>query len=77
MTVHLVDLEGSAQECLVYLWSMRDYAWTPAAHLRVGDRIQVRLRAWADVSAQYEKISRSEIDDPALQLEEPTWGELK
>jgi SGNH hydrolase-like domain, acetyltransferase AlgX len=77
MTVHLVDLEGSGQECLVYLWSMRDYAWTPAAHLRVGDRIRVRLRAWADVSAQYEKISRSEIDDPALQLEEPTWGELK
>lgn len=77
MTVHLVDLAGPGQQCLVYLWSMRDYAWTPAAHLRVGDRIRVRLRAWADVSAQYEKISRSEIDDPALQLEEPVWGELE
>ena len=41
-----------------------------------GDRVSVRLRAWADVSAQYEKINRSEIEDPAVQLEEPAWGDL-
>jgi hypothetical protein len=29
------------------------------------------------VSDQYEKINRSEIDDPTIQLEEPCWGELK
>jgi hypothetical protein len=41
-----------------------------------GDRVAVRLRAWADFSEQYEKINRTEIDDPPLQLEEPVWGEL-
>jgi alginate O-acetyltransferase complex protein AlgJ len=82
MTVHLVDLSGPPQrdnqpfQCLVYLWSMRDYAWTPAAHLRPGDRVRLRLRPWSDVSAEYEKINRSEIDDAALQLEEPVWGEF-
>ncbi len=81
MTVHLVDLSGPQRDnqpfqCLVYLWSMRNYAWTPAAHLRPGDRVRLRLRPWSDVSAEYEKINRSEIDDAALQLEEPVWGEF-
>jgi alginate O-acetyltransferase complex protein AlgJ len=81
-TVHLVDVmgpslaENESFQALVCLWSMRDNQWTPAARLRPGDRIKVRLRAWADVAAQYEKINRSEIDDPALQLEEPVWGEV-
>jgi hypothetical protein len=81
-TVHLVDVigpshaENESLEALVCLWSMRDNQWTPAARLRPGDRITVRLRAWAEVAAQYEKINRSEIDDPALQLEEPVWGEV-
>ncbi len=81
-TVHLVDVTGPSNaeneslQALVCLWSMRDNQWTPAARLRPGDRITARLRAWADVAAQYEKINRSEIDDPALQLEEPVWGEM-
>lgn len=83
MAVQLVDLTGLANagndeppQALVYLWSMRDNVWTPAAHLRPGDRVRIRLRAWSEVSAEYEKFNRSEIDDPALQLEEPAWGEL-
>lgn len=81
-TVHLVDVTGppnaenESLQALVCLWSMRDNQWTPAARLRPGDRITARLRAWADVAAQYEKINRSEIDDPAVQLEEPVWGEM-
>jgi hypothetical protein len=81
-TVHLVDVAGPSNaeneslQALVCLWSMRDNQWTPAARLRPGDRITARLRAWADVAAQYEKINRSEIDDPALELEEPVWGEV-
>jgi hypothetical protein len=43
--------------------------------LRPGDRIKLRLRPWPDVSAQYEKFNRTELDDSALQLEEPVWGE--
>ena len=82
LSLHLVDITGvpevgaAAAQALVYLWSMRDNAWTPAAAIRSGDRITVRLKSWGDVSAQYEKFNRSEIDDPAVQLEEPAWGEL-
>ena len=55
--------------------SMRDNVWTSAARLRPGDRVKLRLRPWPDVSAQYEKFNRTELDDSALQLEEPVWGE--
>ncbi len=62
-------------QAVVYLWSMRDNVWTSAARLRPGERVNLRLRPWSDVSAQYEKFNRTELDDPALQLEEPVWGE--
>ena len=62
-------------QAVVYLWSMRDNEWTSAARLRPGDRVKLRLRPWPDVSAQYEKFNRTELDDSALQLEEPVWGE--
>lgn len=83
MAVQISDLHlpnhirDETLQAIVYLWSMRDNVWTPAARLRSGDRVTLRLRAWSDVSAQYEQINRSEIDDPALQLEEPVWGELR
>jgi alginate O-acetyltransferase complex protein AlgJ len=82
LALHLTDLTSKGRplemgsESLVYLWSMRDNALTPAARLRRGDQVTVRLRPWADVSEKHEKINRSEIDDPAVQLEEPCWGEL-
>jgi SGNH hydrolase-like domain, acetyltransferase AlgX len=82
LALHLVDLniegreETAGLEALVYAESMRDNVLTPAAHLRPGDRVTLRLRPWSAVSDQYEKINRSEIDDPAVQLEEPCWGEL-
>jgi alginate O-acetyltransferase complex protein AlgJ len=83
LALHLIDLtvEGASQseglESLVYVESMRDNVLTPAARLRPGDRVALRLRPWADVSDKYEKINRSEIDDPAVQLEEPCWGETR
>ena len=81
--LHLVDIAGadsrdaaeSHAQAVVYLWSMRDNEWTSAARLRPGDRVKLRLRPWPDVSAQYEKFNRTELDDSALQLEEPVWGE--
>ena len=82
LSFHLTDLsiegrdESPGLEALVYAESMRDNVLTPVARLRPGDRVTVRLRAWSDVSDKYEKINRSEIDDPAVQLEEPCWGEL-
>src|SRR5256714_13761042 len=82
LAVHLTDLtiegreENPRLEAVVYAESMRDNLLMPIARLRPGDRITLRLRPWSDVSDQYEKINRSEIDDPAVQLEEPCWGEL-
>ena len=82
LALHLTDLaaEGVRQdqhlESLVYLWSMRDNILTPAARLRSGDHVTLRLRAWTDVAEQYEKINRSEVEDPTVQLEEPCWGEI-
>ena len=82
MAVQVSDLviagrpESEPLEAVVYLWSMRDNVWTSAARLRAGDHVKLKLQAWSEVSARYEQINRSEIDDPALQLEEPVWGEL-
>ncbi len=82
MAIHLIDVAGLPKtesqnaECLVYLWSMRDNVWTKAARLRSGDRIELLLQRWSDVSAQLEKINRSELEDSAVQLEEPCWGQL-
>jgi alginate O-acetyltransferase complex protein AlgJ len=82
LALHLTDLtiEGREKtaglEALVYAESMRDNSLTAAARFRPGDRITLRLRPWTDVADQYEKINRSEIDDPAVQLEEPCWGEM-
>jgi alginate O-acetyltransferase complex protein AlgJ len=82
LALHLTDLtlggreETAGLEALVYAESMRDNMLTAAARFRPGDRVTLRLRPWTDVSDQYEKINRSEIDDPAVQLEEPCWGEI-
>jgi alginate O-acetyltransferase complex protein AlgJ len=82
LALHLSDLtiEGrddtAGLEAFVYAESMRDNVLTPAARLRPGDRVTLRLTPWSAVSDRYEKINRSEIDDPAVQLEEPCWGEV-
>jgi len=81
--LHLVDIVGadsrdaaaSQAQAVVYLWSMRDNVWTSPARLRPGEAVKLRLRPWPDVSAQYEKFNRTELEDSALQLEEPVWGE--
>jgi alginate O-acetyltransferase complex protein AlgJ len=81
LALHLTDLtiegreENHGVEAVVYAESMRDNMLTSTARLRPGDRVTLRLRPWSDVSDRYEKINRSEIDDPAVQLEEPCWGE--
>lgn len=83
LSLHLTDLtidgrdETAGLEAVVYAESMRDDILTPAARFRPGDRVALRLRPWSDVSERHEKTNRSEIDDPAVQLEEPCWGEPK
>jgi len=54
---------------------MTDNVLTAAAQYRPGETVALRLTAWADVAGRYEGINRSELDDDALQLVEPCWGE--
>ena len=81
VAVHIVDLECGEQaihgnQAFVYLASMRDNVWTPAARLRPGETVTMRLRPWSDVAPRYERINRTELPDDATQLAEPCWGEL-
>lgn len=80
--LHVVDLsikgrnDSENLESVVYVESMHDNVLTRAARLGPGDHVTLQLRPWAVVADRYEKINRSEIDDPSIQLEEPCWGEL-
>jgi hypothetical protein len=87
VSVHVRDLRRASagsgdgtgagtEDALVYLWSMQGQKWTPAARLRTGDRVRLRLQAWESVSGRYEKVNRSELTDGGLVAEEPVWGEL-
>lgn len=62
------------QQCLVYLWSMREQQPTAAARLRPGETVSLELVPWEDVSESLEKFQRSELDDTALLLEPATWA---
>ncbi len=80
-SLHIVDLRSpdgavAGEEAVVYLWSMRENRWTPAAGLGAGDRVTLRLRSWDEVADDLEAINRSEVRDLELQLQEPLWGEL-
>ena len=80
IAVHLTDLEDEAGpivggQALVYVWSMRGNVLTPAAHFRPEQKIRLRLRAWADVSAKLDAINRRELDNDEINLQEPFWGE--
>lgn len=80
VALHLEKLEGvsgaiGGDEAVVYVWAMRDSALTPAARLRAGDSVTLRLRPWIDVEPDYASIMRTELPSDALLLEEPNWGE--
>jgi hypothetical protein len=80
VALHLEDLKangaGTAQgEALVFVLAMKDYELTPAAHLRIGQRISVKLRRWSDVAGRYDLINRGELLDGDLMMQDPCWGE--
>jgi hypothetical protein len=80
MAIHLTDLEADGRpltetDAMVYMRSMTDNVWTAAAQYRTGETVALRLMSWSDVADRYEGINRSELDDAAMQLVEPCWGE--
>ena len=80
LSLHLVDIEcreaaATNGQALVYLHSMRDNAWTPAARIRPGDEIEIRIQPWSDVASRHESINRSELANPEFYLLEPCWAD--
>ena len=78
IAAHLVDVTAGSNrhgQAFVYLLSMTNHVLTPAAGLKAGDKVNLALRPWEDVSAKYERINRTELDDSELLAEEPCWGE--
>jgi alginate O-acetyltransferase complex protein AlgJ len=80
--VHLTDLvrdgespDNGHTEAVAFVLSMRDGVLTPAAHVRPGDRVRVRLRPWTDVEDEYGGLNRSELDNDELLFQEPCWLE--
>lgn len=78
MSAHLIDIDGGNEQALVYIKSMIDNVWTPAAQWRPGDRVTVTLMPWSgEAEAKFGGWNRSDLDDEELLLQEPLWGELK
>ena len=77
--VSLANVAGtgvpSGSRAVVYLWSMRDNVLTPASGWKAGDAVTLTLKSWSDIAADHERFNRSELEDDALQLETPCWGE--
>jgi hypothetical protein len=69
------SLEVAGHEAVVFVVAMRDYALTPPAAWRVGQRVAVRLRPWADLADEYGFFTRGELADDSLMLVEPCFGE--
>lgn len=77
--ISLADVVGpgvpAGSRAVVYLWSMQNNVLTPASEWKTGDHVTLELKSWNDVSAQYDRFNRSELDDDKLQLETPCWGQ--
>jgi alginate O-acetyltransferase complex protein AlgJ len=80
VSLHLVDIkdddqEGLFSQAVVFMRSMTDNVWTPAARIRHGDELELTLSNWNDVADELDGLNRSELDELELQLQEPLWGE--
>ncbi len=80
VALRLSDLESpgaemQGREAVVFVIAMRDYNLAPPAGWRVGQKVALRLRPWAAVADEYGAFTRGELDDDALMLVEPCFGE--
>jgi hypothetical protein len=70
VALHLGDVEGAGdrQEVVVYVWGMREHAWTAAARWPAGERLTLEVQPWEDVAVQqrHATTSRGELDDLEL-----------
>jgi alginate O-acetyltransferase complex protein AlgJ len=81
IAVELVDITGDdptldESMALVYLSSMEDNVWTPAATLATGAVVTLFLRPWDEVAPEREGITRGELVEGDVIFARPWWGEL-
>lgn len=81
-SLHLIEIQSldgeqlPVDEAVVYIRSMTNNRWTPAASLRSGQEVVIKLQSWTSVEGDYGSLNRSELDDLELQLAIPLWGVL-
>ena len=77
--LHLVDVTSDeildGDQALVFTWAMRGRRLTTGAAYRVGQRLRLELRPWADVTQEFESVARGELYENNLLLQTPCWGE--
>ena len=78
IALHLENLGTSnlPAECVVFLWGMRENQWTAAATFKVGQKVNLRLRPWNLVEADYGSYNRKELEDEDTWLLDVYWGEI-
>ena len=77
IALHLGDIDGGDEQALVFAVSMRDNVWQPAASLRPGEKVTIKLSPWSEAELEYGSWNRTEFDSPDLMLQEPVWGEIE
>ena len=67
--------EDPRERIFVYVLGMQGNVWTPAARWAVGESIELRLVPWRDAPAEVRSLNRRDLDDDAMLLSDPWWGE--
>jgi alginate O-acetyltransferase complex protein AlgJ len=77
--MHMVDLVSDqaldGDQAMVFTWAMRGRRLTAGAHYRVGQRLTLELRPWADMTRELGTITRGELFEDDLFLQTPCWGD--
>lgn len=78
IALHLKNLETPdlPEEFIVFLWGMRENRWTDAATFKVGQQVNLRLRPWNSVEADYGSYNRKELENEDAWLLDIYWGEI-
>lgn len=80
VALRLSELESEhdaarGREAIVFAIAMREYELTPVASWRIGQRVALTLQPWTERADEYGVFMRGELDDDALMLVEPCFGE--
>ncbi|CAN0512682.1 unnamed protein product, partial [Discosporangium mesarthrocarpum] len=61
---------------LLYVFGMKDNAWTPATEWQPGSEIELQLVPWEQAPEAVRSLNRRELDDDDLMLANPWFARL-